>query len=304
MSHKNIIKVRPKDYPKILKENGYIFQIKDLKVRVGNILTCLENLLLIAKNTKSIARIRRFNDANILLLKQNSEFDFRSNNVINCNKIVTTGRNFLNKNPFHEKMFIDKDKWCLKYLRGLIKKVPLHSNINNDTLVIHIRGGDIFRKKPPHVHAHFYQPPFSFYKHIIQNSNHSDIIIISQKKYRNPMVNKLLSYYPNIRLSDGDYFSDVNIILNAVHFVSARSSFSFMLSRLSKNLKSVYFWGDDHWRWREWPPNHNNCLSDNKLSITRFSSDDYIQVGEWQNTRDQHIMMDAFPIEKIRIEQV
>ena len=65
----------------------------------------------------------------------------------------------------------------------------IDSNINfEETLIIHIRGGDTFQTGDPNFWKHV---PFYVYKDIIDNSNYKKILILGED-YINPTIKKLL----------------------------------------------------------------------------------------------------------------
>ena len=281
---------------KDLKENGYIFTLNKMG-RLGNLLIQMENVLLLAKNTQSIVKYpKRHNIINIPVSK---EIDFRSSKNNNCGRIIK--RSFLRKSPYMEHLFIDADKWCLNYLHNAIKQQEPTSTIDENTLVIHIRSGDIM--KPGGGHTEFYQPPLSYYQHIIKHNNYSDILIVTEPDKMNPVINGLLSWDARIRISDCNYLSDISSILKSTHLVASRSTFSKQLSRLSKNLKVLYMWKDKkHYKWDEWQPTSINCLSNN-IKLTKYSAETYIKIGEWKRSNEQLNLIMNYPMEKLTYEQ-
>lgn len=284
-----------------LPNKGYIFEVDNIKSRFGNILICLENMLLLAKNTQSVAIIKIIkNSYESLDLPDPLMFDFRSSSNINCGKVINHKQTFLTKYPYNKKLFVDKNNWCINYIHGLIKKTEPPAEINNDTLILNIRGGgDIFNRKK--IHGEYFQPPLSYYKSIIKNGNYSDILIVTDYSKHNPVINALLLWNKNIRISDMNMLSQINLILNTKHLVLARSTFSFILSRLSKNLKSIYTWWDNNWKWDEWQPTKDNCLSKD-VKITRYHSDDYINFGEWSASKVQLKLMIKHQTKKLKFE--
>jgi hypothetical protein len=110
-------------------------------------------------------------------------------------------------------------------------------NYDND-LIIHIRSGDVFNKNFP---LNYYtQPPYSFYKKIIEENNFKNIYILSENFNLNPVINKLLENYNNLQILSNDLDTDFKIMLNSQYFVNSNSTLSFVVNLLSKNKKMVY----------------------------------------------------------------
>jgi hypothetical protein len=119
----------------------------------------------------------------------------------------------------------------------------INSNINfEETLIIHIRGGDSFQMGNPNYWKHV---PFYVYKDIIDNSNYKYIKILGED-YRNPTIKKILETYTNSFIEFKDAAEDFKIIMNAIHFVDSNSSFSSSALVFNKNIKTLYSSYDLH----------------------------------------------------------
>ena len=79
-------------------------------------------------------------------------------------------------------------------LKNEIRRNLPNVNIYPDDLVIHVRSGNIFKEL---VLSFYPQPPFCFYEYIISNNKFKNIYIISENNF-NPVINKLISVFPNI----------------------------------------------------------------------------------------------------------
>lgn len=173
-----------------------------------------------------------------------------------------------------------------KYIFPIIVPINLKNNVNyNNTLFIHIRGGDIFNQSP---HSFYPQPPLIFYEKIIEENNYKNILLISEDR-KNPCVNFLLSKYKNITFNTNDLLTDTHMLLNAEHLIASNSTFIYIIILLSKKIKKVYY---------------NNFLPNLKIknvNIITYSFNDYIKYGEWKNDQTQIKLMLEFPKEKIKI---
>ena len=93
-----------------------------------------------------------------------------------------------------------------------------------DTLVIHVRSGDVMREKPG---VKYSQPPLEFYKYVITTfHNDSPIIICTEvhaaadgKTGGNPVVEALLRWRPSILFPDNGLRFDAGVVLGARHLV-------------------------------------------------------------------------------------
>jgi len=178
----------------------------------------------------------------------------------------------------------------------------LVSSVNDDTLVIHIRSGDIFNDHG--VHDAYIQPPVSFYEKIINEFNFKDVLIVTQKDLRNPCIARLKELFPNIRIQASSLLEDVNTILNARNLVTAMSTFSLSLGFASNKIKRLYVpqfqVKRGYWRTFFWPAifqllfnsKHTEKMSQN-LDFELYLLDilNYIEIGNWKNTQEQRDQM-------------
>jgi hypothetical protein len=105
-----------------------------------------------------------------------------------------------------------------------------------NTLIIHVRGGDSM--KGNHL-INFKHPPYYFYKKIIEENIFENILLVIEDQ-SNPIIQKLLNNYKNIKITFNDQYEDFKIIMNAHHFVNSSSSFSSSAILFNNNLKNFY----------------------------------------------------------------
>jgi hypothetical protein len=183
--------------------------------------------------------------------------------------------------------------------------------ISEETLVIHIRSGDIFGSM---VHEAYIQPPFSFYLKIINKFNFKDIVVITQDDLSNPCIDLLKKAIPELRIQTSDDMTDAGTILSARNLIIAHSSFSLCLGLASTKLKHIFipqfditkgFYSNKSLFW----PNIWRKTFLRGTSISHFQNldcdvhlveiVDYLPIGDWQNTEQQHNLMREHPCEKI-----
>lgn len=126
----------------------------------------------------------------------------------------------------------------LKIIRNeVLNNIPKYIANQND-LYINIRSGDIFLNKINHMYS---QPPLCFYQKIINENNYRNIYLLSNG-HENPVIDKLLILYHNIKYIHGSIEFDASVIINAYNFVMPISTFPETLINLNTNLKKLYIY--------------------------------------------------------------
>ena len=189
----------------------------------------------------------------------------------------------------------EKREICIKYISNILVIPDIQSK---DTLVIHIRAGDIFNK---HIHSSYIQPPFEYYRFIIDNNNYKYIIIVTEPDMSNPVILKLVETYPNIHVFSRTLNEDIATIIGAQNLVIGTGSFAYILSLCSLHLKRLYCFEIQNVYWKNsdyeiivlqsepsYPKQWNgdsNILLDRKWKISVKSMDDFIETPKmnWEN---------------------
>jgi len=212
-------------------KKGYTFILSEYYGRFGNNLIQISNLIHLAKTTESLVILKPHNLINI------NRFDFRNQKNKNCEETITSIFYYLseclgilpNNNKRHE-IFQE-------YIYDLLVKKNLNP-FDEKTLVIHLRSGDIFMHKP---NISYLQPPFSYYKFIIDKFKPKKIILVTEKDMNNPCIKKIhQEYQDKCQIQSKSLIEDIHTMLSAQVFVTSNSSLSEMLSLLSKNLKILF----------------------------------------------------------------
>ena len=121
----------------------------------------------------------------------------------------------------------------------MIKNLPL-IQINANDLYIHIRTGDVYFR--PILGRYYGQPPFCFYKKVIEFKKFNNIFIISEDD-NYPIIKRLIAEYKNVIYKKNSLEDDVSTLVHAYNIVGSISSFLTSLIKLNDNLK--YFWEYD-----------------------------------------------------------
>ena len=168
-----------------------------------------------------------------------------------------------------------------------LKSVPKYK-ANEDDLYIHIRSGDIFYNC---LHPDYAQPPLCFYEFIINNYKFRKIFIVAENK-KNPVINALLDKYENIEFLHKGFVGDISYIINAHNLVLSMSSFSYVIARLSKNLKNVFSYDMIIKEEKDKFLIDDDKNEEKFIEIKMKASDEYkARMYPWRNTKEQLELM-------------
>ena len=106
-------------------------------------------------------------------------------------------------------------------------------------LFIYIRSGDIFVRKNTGSISGYYQPPLCFYLNILEIFKFNEVFIISENEL-NPIIQKLLIKYPNIKKARNDLKLDISYLINSYNIVSGKSTFFAVFIRFNDKLKFLW----------------------------------------------------------------
>jgi len=271
----------------MLYEKGYNLKISKF-TQLGNSLVQLCNAINVGIQTKSLVVMPEIGTCSEAfdLLKDVPNFDFRKGN--SCNDTLESKFFFTNES-FNYRL-INKER--REILQGFIlPNLNLIDSdfVRDDTLVIHIRSGDIFGGW---THENYVQPPLSYYQKIIEEGDYSDVLVITQADKSNPCIEGLLSWNSNINIQCGSLREDVSAILGARNLVIGFGTFGWMLSLLSERIYKLYcprVTTDLFPSHFEIPP----------FTIKRYNFNNYIEIGEWKNTKEQRKLMLSCSKEKV-----
>lgn len=218
--------------------------MKELKIttnvgRLGNVLYQLYHVIYLANKNKciiNIGSIKHYLD--IIINSDDLEKNYNSQyNNYDKNNLEIIEDTFFYLYIENCNDYFAVGKYISKFLH------PIFDNPYDDnTLVIHIRSGDIFDKMISNDSSiMFYYPyPINFYTKIISENLQYDKIIICSEKIDCNYVNKLKLLNPNIEIKQSDLLTDISHILNAKNIIASKSSFIISLIYLSKFIKNVY----------------------------------------------------------------
>lgn len=156
-----------------------------------------------------------------------------------------------------------------------------------DTLVMHIRSGDIFSDTP---HRAYGQPPLAYYKLVIEKANPRSVLLVYENEH-NPVIPALHALLKSLSIpytvQCSSLREDVALLLRATTLVSGRGTFVSGITALSNNVKEVYsFEANTSWN----PGTANHVIHD--ISGGYRSE---ILGHNWRNSAEQRQMMISYP---------
>lgn len=220
------------------------------------------------------------------------DFDFIS-------KLNKDGKNYYYKNKLksiyqdYDESNVDKHQ-----VRDIIVKyVSDKYNFNrkthsNDNMCIHIRSGDIFNPHKRKVHPKYVQPPYDFYKMILdlEKFKGKQVKLVAEDN-KNPVIDKILKNYKNVSWSKNTLKQDQEIIMNSKYIVCGFGTFVPELLYLSNGEKNVISFRDSKIEINR----YNNGFEDTQY-LTRCDVDINNYIKTWTNTDKQHDIMLNFSI--------
>lgn len=168
----------------------------------------------------------------------------------------------------------------LKVIREeVLNNIPKY-NISPDDLYINIRSGDIFVNA---INSDYSQPPLCFYQKIINEKNYKNNFIVSNG-HENPVVDKLLKLFPEIKYVHDSVEGDISIIVNAYNLIMPVSTFPWTLIRLNYNLINLYIYELNNYNWSK--------INSSTIHIMKPSPYyDNIMKRKWKKTKKQLELM-------------
>jgi len=215
--------------------------------RLGNNIMQIRNALKIAKDN-------------------NTQFDSIKHPFLNI-KPISFGDNIFNKS---DRFFYDDEysPEIYKLIRQFIPKLNIDS-LKPNTVVIHIRSGDIFSQNP---HPSYVPSPFCFYTEIIEsNYKNWDIILVTEPDFKNPTVKALKEIYPKLIIQSSTLLNDFTVIYKATDVIFGIGSFAREIVLLSENVKNVHTF--------------RNYVKNTNINWKNYDCKNYI--NHWKNIPEQ-----------------
>jgi hypothetical protein len=114
----------------------------------------------------------------------------------------------------------------------------------DEALVIHMRSEDIFGGRVGSMVDLYVQPPFVFYKKVIESTCYNKVVVVSSPDFNNPcipMIRDLCNTKNiDILLVSTSVKDDFELISNCCNLVLSTSTFAFYAAMLNKKLSNLY----------------------------------------------------------------
>jgi len=173
---------------------------------------------------------------------------------------------------------------CKEYISKNLK-LPDIGPLSDDTLVIHIRSGDLFEKiydetsqNVPNVN--YIPNPLSYYLTLVDIFD--KIIVVTESDSYNPIVDKLKER-KNVKIQSSTVEEDFATLMAAKNLASSGvGTFCVAAALCSHNIKNFYCTDlllSEHLNY--------NMINDEDIKLHVMELKDYIKVGEWKNTHEQ-----------------
>lgn len=165
-----------------------------------------------------------------------------------------------------------------KYIKPNLIEIP-YFNISDNTLVIHIRSGDIFSNNP---HNKYIQNPLNYFLSIIDNFQETIVLCEDDK---NPVID-YLKKIKSVRVEHNDFLTDMSILLSTKNLcLSGVGTFGPICAMLSNHIKNLFITNivniDNQWIF-------NNNIN---VQYAYINLDRYIKPNSWKNTESQRLLM-------------
>jgi hypothetical protein len=269
------------------------FSIRDYYGRLGNNLQQIANGIAYSEiydksfSSKEHSQIKviRTGTSKSVFKKKYRFFHYREIGSINRDTPKNTALDYNEINPRMHRIFQEKILPNIKFYKKI--------DIPNDTLVIHLRSGDIFEK------AKYFdqvQNPLNFYLEVIKN--YKNILIVTSQEKNNPVLS-YLENLPNcnIEIQSKSVNEDFNTLLNARNLcLSGIGTFGVAAALLSTNLKKLYF-SNIYLR------SHLNpeMVDIKKVDKIEYKIENYYNAGKWSTHEE---VIDSMLDERVKIEKI
>ncbi len=178
-----------------------------------------------------------------------------------------------------EKEFIYENirQICKTYIRPHIRAPRV--DIPDDTIVIHIRSGDVFDKGVDNP-SNYIPNPLYFYLQLVDRFAHA--IVVTEGDNHNPILDELRKN-PKVTIQSKSVAEDFGTLLSAKHLANSGVGTFGIAAALCSNNIETFFCTDvsmsEHLNY--------NMLLGTDITVNLMPLYDYINIGEWTNSDEQ-----------------
>lgn len=187
-----------------------------------------------------------------------------------------------------EDIRVNRRRICLNYIKDNLKVNKENINkMDNNTIVIHVRGGDIFSRSNYYcpVISRYIQNPLRYYLDIIEDFEN---VIVLTEDYLNPIINELKKI-DKVDMKICSVQETIETMLSATNLsTSGISSFPISCALLSDNIENLYcsdLYLDEIISYKDFFDENVN------INITKLDLSKYINYNEWLNNEEQRKLM-------------
>ena len=271
-----------------LCSTGFEVRIHKWFGRLGNNIMQLANSIYVAQVTNSSLHV----PVHAMLNRTSWEFTTHNATKIDrmCGSIVMHGGEagffYRAQCSWQHNMTSENVSSILKtqvrpYLR--LSSVRASSDVDNDTVILYIRSGDIFGTNP---HPGYAQPPFAFYQRVIEMNAGRHIRIVTDLERPdlvNPVIPEILKHFPNTTMYNQTITQDFSDMLTCNRIAGAMSTLFSVIHTLSSEKQCVY---------------KPFCSRDENAYCATFPG--YIAPGNWSNSEGQRKTMLTYPVDQMQ----
>lgn len=158
-------------------------------------------------------------------------------------------------------------------------KFKIDKPFDDDTLVIHIRSGDIFAHE--HNPPHDYVPnPLCYYLNLIED--YDRVIVVTEPDNYNPIVDELKKI-EKVTVQSKSVAEDFSTLLRSKNIASSGTgTFAVAAALCSSNIKNFYcsnLYLDEHL--------NPEMLMQTDVNVYMMELDNYIEYKTWRNNEEQ-----------------
>ena len=174
------------------------------------------------------------------------------------------------------KLYIEVQKICQKYILPKLD-IPKIS-VPQETLVIHIRSGDVFAEGMNFYN--FIPNPYVYYLKLI--NFYDKVLVVTEKDRNNPVLDRLKDN-PKVKIQSKSVKEDFSVLLGAKNLAtSGTSTFPIAASLCSLNLENLYCSEN-----MEKTAINYKMISDPRINVYICKLNNYIKKGSWKNNSQQ-----------------
>jgi hypothetical protein len=151
-------------------------------------------------------------------------------------------RGLLHGNELTRGLRFEEHYRCMQEQVGpLFDPAAAHRALEDDTLAIHIRSGDIFDPDP---NPRYGQPPLSWCELLIERGGFGRVVVIAQTEFAvgraNPVVTELRRRWPQVEVISQSPEHDFHTLRHARHLALSVSTFAVAAAMLNSRLETLH----------------------------------------------------------------